>query len=282
MIRRMNAVACPSCQTVAAPGAKFCSECGTALARSCPSCGNAVDAAAKFCSECGTAVNAAVEPTETAPAPTSAAVAERRLVTVLFADLVGFTTLSESRDAEDVRELLSRYFETARNVIDRYGGRVEKSIGDAVMALWGAPVAQEDDAERAVRAAFELVSAVEAMGAEAGASDLRLRAGKSRLAWEFEKYLDGLVAAVWWHKGRCLAYGDAMDCFARSLSAARNLGELLVIARVLAGYARALVRAGRADEAGPLAAEAREAFEGMGAVRAIARLDAAMPAGVTA
>ena len=86
--------------------------------------------------------------------------AERRLVSVLFADLVGFTTASEGRDAEDVRELLSRYFETARSVIDRYGGTVEKFIGDAVMAVWGAPVAHEDDAERAVRAALELVAAV--------------------------------------------------------------------------------------------------------------------------
>jgi class 3 adenylate cyclase len=70
---------------------------------------------------------------------------------VLFADLVGHTSFSEGRDAEDVRELLSRYFETARTVIERYGGAVEKFIGDAVMAVWGAPVAQEDDAERAVR-----------------------------------------------------------------------------------------------------------------------------------
>ena len=71
---------------------------------------------------------------------------------------MGFTTFSEARDAEDVRELLSRYFESARTVIERYGGTVEKFIGDAVMAVWGAPVAQEDDAERAVRAALDLVA----------------------------------------------------------------------------------------------------------------------------
>ena len=81
-----------------------------------------------------------------------APVAERRLVSVLFADLVGFTTVSENRDAEEMRELLSRYFETARTIIDRYGGTVEKFIGDAVMAVWGTPIAREDDAERAVRA----------------------------------------------------------------------------------------------------------------------------------
>ena len=111
------------------------------------------------------------------PAPPSTPEAERRLVSVLFADLVGFTTLSESRDAEEVRELLSRYFDTARRVIGRYGGTVEKFIGDAVMAVWGAPIAQEDDAERAVRAALDLVSDVAALGVEAGVPDLRLRAG---------------------------------------------------------------------------------------------------------
>ena len=87
---------------------------------------------------------------------------------MLFADLVGFTPLSEDRDAEEVRDLLSRYFEVAADVIARYGGVVEKFIGDAVMAVWGTPVAQEDDAERAVRAALELVAAVSAFGGETG------------------------------------------------------------------------------------------------------------------
>src|SRR5438045_4627756 len=73
--------------------------------------------------------------------------------------------------------MLGRYFETARTVVARYGGTVEKFIGDAVMAVWGTPVAREDDAERAVRAALELVDAVEAMGASVGAPDLRARAG---------------------------------------------------------------------------------------------------------
>ena len=79
---------------------------------------------------------------------------------MLFADLVGFTAASESRDAEDTRLLLSQYFETCQRLITRYGGTVEKFIGDAVMAVWGTPVANEDDAERAVRAALDLVAAV--------------------------------------------------------------------------------------------------------------------------
>src|SRR4029079_229793 len=85
-------------------------------------------------------------------APLHNSVAERRVVTVLFADLVGFTAFAEERDAEEVRDTLSRYFELATEVVDRYGGVIEKFIGDAVMAVWGAPAAHEDDAERAVRA----------------------------------------------------------------------------------------------------------------------------------
>ena len=97
-------------------------------------------------------------------------------MSILFADLVGFTTLSESRDAEAIRELQSRYFESATQIIGSYGGTVEKFIGDAVMAVWGTPTAHEDDAERAVRSALDLVAAVAAIGQEIDAG-LTLRAG---------------------------------------------------------------------------------------------------------
>ncbi len=97
-------------------------------------------------------------------------------MSVLFADLVGFTTLSEAKDPEVVRDLLARYFETATRIIGSYGGTVEKFIGDAVMAVWGAPIAHEDDAERAVRSALDLVDAVGAIGEEVGA-ELTARAG---------------------------------------------------------------------------------------------------------
>src|SRR6266508_3576319 len=109
-------VTCPSCQTVSVPGGKFCSECGTPLAMSCPSCGAVAAPTAKFCAECGTGL-AGAPPTAPEVPRAPAPAAERRLVTVLFADLVGFTPLSESRDAEEVRELLSRYVDTARRVI---------------------------------------------------------------------------------------------------------------------------------------------------------------------
>src|SRR5215468_1063084 len=102
---------------------------------------------------------------------------ESRRVTDLFADLVGFTPFAEERDAEDVRETLTRYFELCADIVGRYGGTVEKFIGDAVMAVWGAPSAQEDDAERAVRAALDIVEAVAAMGEGIGAPDLQARAG---------------------------------------------------------------------------------------------------------
>src|SRR6202044_1147093 len=99
------------------------------------------------------------------PRPGREPAGERRVCSVLFCDVVGFTPLSEARDPEEVRELLSRYFAVARTVIGRYGGMVEKFIGDAVMAVWGAPAATERDAERAVRAALELVQAVAELGA---------------------------------------------------------------------------------------------------------------------
>jgi class 3 adenylate cyclase/tetratricopeptide (TPR) repeat protein len=132
------------------------------------------------------------------------------LVSVLFADLVGFTTLSESRDAEEVRELLTRYFDTCRRLVTRYGGTVEKFIGDAVMAVWGTPVAQEDDAERAVRAALDLTAAVTALGDEVGAQDLRARAG----------VLTGEAAVTIGAEGQGMVAGDLVNTTSRVQSVA--------------------------------------------------------------
>ena len=114
---------------------------------------------------------------EPPPPPAPEPATERRLVSVLFADLVGFTSVSEARDSEQVRALLSRYFDTCRRLIELYGGTVEKFIGDAVMAVWGAQTATENDAERAVRAALDLVAAVTALGDEVGIDGLQARAG---------------------------------------------------------------------------------------------------------
>jgi class 3 adenylate cyclase/tetratricopeptide (TPR) repeat protein len=176
------------------------------LAASCPACGAGNAPGVKFCGQCGTDLRtAAAASIEPAAAPTS----ERRLVSVLFADLVGFTTLSESRDAELVRELLSRYFETARQIIGSYGGTIEKFIGDAVMAVWGTPSAHEDDAERAVRSGLDLVEAVRSIGQEIGA-DLQLRAG----------VLTGEAAVTLGAEGEGMVAGDLVNTASRLQSVA--------------------------------------------------------------
>ncbi|MEX2135622.1 MAG: adenylate/guanylate cyclase domain-containing protein [Chloroflexota bacterium] len=331
-------VICANCGTPNDAGRKFCSECGHGLGVACAVCGTLNAPSVKFCGECGSPMQA-----DAAAAPKASAEpsAERRLVSVMFADLVGFTTASEGRDAEETRELLTRYFEMARAAVERHGGTLEKFIGDAVMAVWGAPTAHEDDAERAVRAAMEIIAAVPSLGDEqhpiqaragvltgeaavtigavnqgliagdmvntasrlqsaaapgtllvgeatyratsnaisfepAGEQALRGKAspipawraiavvarrggsgrselleppfvgredelrllkdlfdatvrerksrlisvigqagiGKSRLAWEFEKYLDGVVETVWWHQGRSPAYGEGISYWA--------------------------------------------------------------------
>ncbi len=345
-------VVCQACHTENPAANKFCLECGQPLARTCTQCGTAYQPGQKFCGECGATLDAAAS--ATAGRGSDGHVAERRLCSVLFVDLVGFTPLSESRDAEEVRELLSKYFELARTVIARYGGVVEKFIGDAVMAIWGTPVAVEGDAERAVRAALDVVAAVAQLGEQVAVPELRARAGivtgdvavtvgvigegiagdtvntaarvqtvaapgevwvdeatqrlgvaaigftdrgdhqlkgkaeplrlwsadrvlsgiggsqrvdgleapmlgrdaelrlvkelfhataergaprlvvvagpagvgKSRLGWEFEKYLDGLAGSVLWHRGRCLAYGEGVAFWALAEIVRQRLGIL--------------------------------------------------------
>jgi class 3 adenylate cyclase/tetratricopeptide (TPR) repeat protein len=154
---------------------------------------------------------------------------------VLFCDVVGFTPLSESRDPEAVRELLTQYFAAARTVIGRYGGVVEKFIGDAVMAVWGTPTATEGDAERAVRAALDLVAAVEALGAEAAVPGLAARVG----------VVTGEVAVSLGAVGEGMVAGDAVNTAARVQSVAAS-GQVLVDAAThrLAGGAVGFAEAG--------------------------------------
>jgi len=203
---------CSQCGFENAAGRKFCGECGAPLAVGCPSCGAANEPGMRFCGQCGTPLADGVPAQAAAPQ----AAAERRLVSVLFADLVGFTPLSESRDPEEVRELLSRYFDRCRRLIEIYGGTVEKFIGDAVMAVWGTPVAQEDDAERAVRTALDLVAAVAALGEEVGA-DLQARAG----------VLTGEAAVTLNAQSESMVAGDLVNTAARIQSAAEP-GSVLV------------------------------------------------------
>ncbi len=177
---------CPACAADNRAGARFCRACGAELASTCPSCGAPHEPDQAFCDQCGAELGiarpAAQSPATAAPhaEPADAqsqGTPELRVASVLFVDLVGYTSLSESRDAEDVRELLGRYFERAKTIIGRYDGTIEKFIGDAVMAVWGVPTALEDDAERSVRAGLELVEAVSVFGAEFDVPELQARAG---------------------------------------------------------------------------------------------------------
>ena len=206
---------CAACGSENPAGKRFCGDCGAPLGAACSSCGAENPPDKRFCGDCGAPLDAA--PAPPAAAPREAPVAERRLVTVLFADLVGFTPLSESRDPEEVRELLSRYFETTRRLIELYGGTVEKFIGDAVMAVWGTPVATEDDAERAVRAGLDLVAAVSALGDELDAPELRARAG----------VLTGEAAVTLGATSEGMVAGDLVNTAAR-VQAAAEPGTLLV------------------------------------------------------
>src|SRR3954454_3984624 len=144
--RRRGAMICAACGATNDADCRFCTECGGPLAPVCPQCSATSRPGSKFCGNCGAPL-AAASPAPAAqpsvpPAPsTENSGAQRRVVTIVFADLVGFTTISQHRDAEEVRDLLTRYFDAARAAVERHGGVVEKFIGDAVMAVWGTDTA---------------------------------------------------------------------------------------------------------------------------------------------
>ena len=198
---------CEACGNENRPGSRFCDRCGAALSLSCPACGTPNRGDAQFCSECGGAMGRAGQ----ADAPASPAT-ERRQVSVLFADIVGFTSFAEGRDPERVRELQSRYFELASETVERHGGTVEKFIGDAVMAVWGTPTAHEDDAQRAARTGLQLLEAVEALG-----HGLQARAG----------VVTGEAAVTIGATNQGMVAGDMVNTAARLCSIAKA-GELIV------------------------------------------------------
>ena len=220
-------VKCGTCGAENKAGRRFCGRCGAPFARICAVCGSPNESDESYCGGCGSLLDSVSGGTVSAFEPsiggsaTLAAVrspaAERRHVTVLFSDLVGFTNISQQRDAEDVRELLTRYFDAASTVITRYGGTVEKFIGDAVMAVWGMPAIQEDDAERAVRAALDLVDAVAAFGEAVGAPGLQARVG----------VLTGEAAVNLDSSGQAMVAGDLVNTASRVQSAAAP-GSVLV------------------------------------------------------
>lgn len=174
----------------------------------CPSCGAECAAGARFCWSCGQALRA---PTE-----------ERRVVTVLFADLVGFTTLSEQMDPEQVKRLVDHAFERLVRDVTAFGGRVDKIVGDAIVALFGAPVAHEDDAERAVRAALRMQQTLAAYADESPAT-LSSAGIRMRIGVNTGEVLVGALRAG----GDYTAMGDVVNTAARLQTLAAP-GEVLV------------------------------------------------------
>ncbi len=151
---------CPHCSGAVQAGQRFCGQCGQALAAAggqCGQCGKELGPGQRFCGNCGaSAAGSGPLPPTGALQPAADVTGDRRIVTVLFTDVSGFTAMSEKLDPEAVTEIINNFFKVLVEPIYRYGGVVDKYIGDAIMALFGAPVAHEDDAERAVRAAWEM------------------------------------------------------------------------------------------------------------------------------
>src|SRR5262245_32422453 len=230
-------MSCAGCGFDVAPDFAFCPKCGQKQPRSCASCGFACLPDFAFCPKCGAALAGAVAaapapapapaaPLRVAPpqAPAHAATAEadRRLVTVLFADVSGFTSLSERLDPEDVRAFQNDLFRMLGDTIEQYGGFVEKFVGDAVMAVVGAPVAHEDDAERALRTALAMLEGMRALSLRwemCFGGPVLLHVGVNSgpvVAGRIGKGDDGAYAVT----------GDTVNTAARLLSAAES-GEIL-------------------------------------------------------
>ncbi|MGH8067245.1 MAG: adenylate/guanylate cyclase domain-containing protein [Candidatus Entotheonellia bacterium] len=197
---------CPQCGYTNRTEARFCEACGTPFSRHCPSCQQEVRPGAKFCDQCGYALSAAAPPDTAAPlkeaiidrfharlpdytprhltekilASKSAMEGERKQVTVLFADIAGFTAFSERLDPEEVHLLMDGCFARLTEAVHRYEGTINQYTGDGIMALFGAPIAHEDHPQRALLAALAIQEAVQAYGERLQRDkgiDMRLRIG---------------------------------------------------------------------------------------------------------
>ena len=206
---------CANCGTQNPDGARFCVSCGSSLVPACLVCGAEIPAEARFCPACGTPI--AVE--EEAPAGQ-----ERRIVTILFADVTGSTGLGERLDPERLQELMGTYFGAMREEIEAEGGTVEKFIGDAVMAAFGVPVAHEDDPARALRAALRMRRRLAEVN-----EDLRARFG---LALEIRTGVNTgeVLAATNADPGEPMVTGDAVNAAAR-LEQGAEPGQIVVAER---------------------------------------------------
>ena len=201
---------CGSCGAENPAGFKFCGSCGTALgAPGCPSCGFVNPAGQHFCGQCGTRLSEDVGPARTSAFQTTGTAGERKLATILFADVVGFTTLSENADPEAVARSVDAAFRRMAEVVESHGGTVDKYLGDALMAVFGVPVAHDDDAERAVAAAL----AMRDLGGDLAFS-IGINSGE-------------VMATAVGRDGDVTVIGDAVNVAAR-LEKAASGGEVLV------------------------------------------------------
>ncbi|HEY6076079.1 MAG TPA: adenylate/guanylate cyclase domain-containing protein, partial [Gaiella sp.] len=175
----------------------------------CRACGRQNDAGARFCSACGTALDSQASTTET-----------RKVVTVVFTDVAGSTALGERLDPETLRRVMWRYFDSMQATLERHGGTVEKFIGDAIVAVFGVPAVHEDDALRAVRAAFEMREALERLNEQLG-SEYGIRIA-ARTGVNTGEVIVGQSVV-----DQKLATGDAVNVAAR-LEQAAEPGEVLL------------------------------------------------------
>jgi class 3 adenylate cyclase/tetratricopeptide (TPR) repeat protein len=216
---------CRSCTNDLAEGYKFCPRCGAEQAPACAKCATPLEPGFAFCPKCGAA--AAGPPPAAAPAPASrpSAPSERRVVTVMFADVAGFTQLSEQIDPEQLTAMMNQLFAQFAQVVRRYEGKVDKHIGDAMMVLFGAPIAHEDDAERAVLTALEMLAGLPAINAA-----IRQRLGVDRPLGVHIGVATGLVLAGSVGAGGEASYtvmGDAVNLASRLGDMAKP-GEILI------------------------------------------------------
>ena len=202
---------CPHCGEANQPAQRFCGSCGEPLLCACVSCGQHNPASFRFCGACGATL-------EGGGPPERPLAEERRWATVLFADLCGFTRFSEQRDPEDVRAVVDWCLSTLGGIVEQFGGFVARVIGDEIMAVFGAPVAHEDDGERAVRSALEMQRC---MADQAGAfGGLRLRVGLNSGEMLFAPIGHG-------HARQFTVTGDAVNAGARLQAAAPEGGVLV-------------------------------------------------------
>jgi class 3 adenylate cyclase len=196
---------CPHCGYENDAGQRFCGSCGERLVLACRVCGASSPLNFRYCGSCGAPLGDEADQQRTGE--------ERRVVSVLFADLVGFTARAERLDPEDVQAILTPYYARLRDEIEAFGGSVEKFIGDAVVGVFGAPIAHGDDPERAVRAALQIRDAVEEMNEASPELDLQVR-----LAVNTGEAIVALGARM--KEGEAMVAGDVVNTASRLQTAA--------------------------------------------------------------